>query len=58
MLYVPLSSSCPGETDFSRWVLRVAITVRSPKHEEVLRREWDEAQKTGIDWSKVVFEKT
>ena len=41
-----------------RWRLIVVITVRSAKHEAVLRRDWDEAQKTGIDWSKVVFEKT
>jgi hypothetical protein len=41
-----------------RWRLIVVITVRSAKHEAVLRQDWDEAQKTGIDWSKVVFEKT
>jgi hypothetical protein len=31
--------------------------VRSPKHERILREEWAEAQKTGIDFSKVQFDK-
>jgi hypothetical protein len=31
--------------------------VRSPKHERILREEWTEAQKTGIDFSKVQFDK-
>ena len=69
MLYVPFTPKSPWRlknlekqisliTNFSSRQLRVAITVRSPKHEKILRRDWDEAQKTGIDWSKVVFEKT
>jgi hypothetical protein len=33
------------------------IRVRSPKHERILREEWAEAQKTGIDFSKVQFDK-
>ena len=35
----------------------VDIRVRSPKHERILREEWAEAQKTGIDFSKVQFDK-
>jgi hypothetical protein len=31
--------------------------VRSPKHERILREEWDEAQKVGIDFSTVQFDK-
>jgi len=33
----------------------IAITVRSKKHERILRKEWDEAQKVGVDFSKVQF---
>jgi hypothetical protein len=33
------------------------IHVRSPKHEEILRTEWVEAQKVGIDFSNVQFDK-
>jgi len=29
--------------------------VRSPKHEKVLREEWAEAQKNGIDFSGVKY---
>jgi hypothetical protein len=38
------------------WVLLiVAITVRSKKHEKILRKEWEDAQKQGVDFSKVEF---
>ena len=33
------------------------IRVRSAKHEKVLREEWDEAQKMGVDFSSVHFDK-
>jgi len=38
-------------------MLIVEIRVRSKKHEQILREEWDEAQKTGVDFSTVHFDK-
>ena len=35
----------------------VDIRVRSAKHERILRDEWTEAQKVGIDFSNVQFDK-
>jgi len=35
----------------------VDIRVRSAKHERILRDEWEEAQKVGIDFSGVQFDK-
>lgn len=35
----------------------VAITVRSPNHERILREEWAAAQKTGVDFTTVQFDK-
>ena len=35
----------------------VDIRVRSKKHEQILRREWEQAQKFGIDFSTVQFDK-
>jgi hypothetical protein len=35
----------------------VEIKVRSEKHERILREEWAEAQKVGIDFSSVQFDK-
>jgi len=37
--------------------LIVAITVRSAKHEKILREEWAEAEKVGVDFSIVHFDK-
>jgi len=34
-----------------------AITVRSPKREKILRQEWADAQKEGIDFTHVQFDK-
>jgi len=34
----------------------VAITVRSRKREMLLRKEWAEAQKTGVDFSSIRFD--
>ena len=34
----------------------IDIRVRSPKHEHVLREQWAEAQKVGIDFSNVQFD--
>jgi hypothetical protein len=33
------------------------IRVRSAKHERILRDQWTEAQKVGIDFSDVHFDK-
>jgi hypothetical protein len=38
------------------WGLIVAITVRSKKRERILRQEWAEAKKVGVDFSGVQFE--
>lgn len=48
----PLLVVCPKVL---RWMLILAITVRSKKHEKILRKEWDDAQKQGVDFSKVEF---
>jgi hypothetical protein len=37
--------------------LTIAITPRSPKHERILRAEWEEAQWTGVDFSKLQWDK-
>jgi hypothetical protein len=34
-----------------------AITVRSPRREKILRQEWEEAQKIGVDFSHVQWDK-
>jgi len=34
-----------------------AITVRSPKHERILREEWAAAEKVGVDWSHIQWDK-
>jgi len=36
---------------------RLVITVRSPKHEKVLRKEWEEAEKVGVDFSHMQWGK-
>jgi len=33
------------------------ITVRSAKHEKILREEWAEAERVGVDFSTVRFDK-
>ena len=35
----------------------VDIRPRSEKHAKILREEWAEAQKVGIDFSKIQFDK-
>jgi hypothetical protein len=35
----------------------LAITVRSPKHERILRQEWATADKVGVDWSQIQWDK-
>ena len=35
----------------------VDFRVRSAKHERILREEWNEVQKVGIDFSSVQFDK-
>jgi len=35
----------------------LAITVRSAKHERILREEWATAEKVGVDFSVVQFDK-
>jgi hypothetical protein len=37
--------------------LTIAISVRSPKHEKILREDWAEAQRVGVDFSSVHFDK-
>jgi hypothetical protein len=38
--------------------LMLAITVRSPKHEKILRQEWMEAEKVGVDFSHMQWDKS
>lgn len=38
-------------------VLTLAITPRSPKRERMMMEEWAQAEKTGIDFSGIQFEK-
>jgi hypothetical protein len=37
--------------------LILAITVRSPKRERIMREEWAQAEKVGVDFTGIVFEK-
>ena len=37
--------------------LILAITVRSPEHERILRQEWATAEKVGVDWSQIQWDK-
>ena len=37
-------------------LLMLAITVRSPQHEAIFRKEWAEAQKVGVDFSHVKWD--
>jgi hypothetical protein len=39
------------------YFLILAITVRSPKHELILRQEWATADKVGVDWSQIQWDK-
>jgi hypothetical protein len=36
----------------------LAITSRSPKHERILRQEWMEAEKVGVDFSHMQWGKS
>jgi hypothetical protein len=48
MLYSTLSIGC----------LMLAITVRGPKHETILRQEWMEAEEVGVDFSHMQWDKS
>jgi len=36
--------------------LTIAITPRSPKRERIMREEWAQAQKIGVDFSNIRFQ--
>lgn len=40
---------------YGMWLI-LAITVRSPQHEAIFRKEWAEAQKVGVDFSHVKWD--
>ena len=37
-------------------LVNLAITPRSQKRADILRREWAEAQKVGVDFSSIRYE--
>jgi hypothetical protein len=40
-----------------RYITNSAITPRSAKHERIMRQEWAEAEKQGVDFSHVQWDK-
>jgi len=55
--YQPLNLLPAVSQPYER-LLILAITPRSQKHAKILRNDWAEAQKTGIDFSQVHFEES
>jgi len=38
-------------------LMKLAITPRNPKRERIMREEWAEAEKVGVDFTGIQFEK-
>jgi len=51
-----LKGVMPGATSVAR-PYKCSITPRSPKHEQIFRREWEEAQRDGIQFDEINFAK-
>jgi len=51
-----LGGVMPGATSVPR-KYKCSISVRSPKHEKILRNEWSEAQRKGIQFEEINFAK-
>jgi hypothetical protein len=51
-----LGGVMPGATSVAK-PFQCSIKVRSPKHEAIFRKEWDDAQKDGIQFEEINFAK-